>query len=203
MLVGASPSEAAVAVHSGWVPSLQRLAGLNDSQMRAVQRYGDYVQQQRRQGTMAAQAVRYATAQLGKPYRFGAAGPDAFDCSGLTMRAWGTAGVHLAHYVPTQYQQVRVKVPISQIKAGDLLMFDGDGHVGIAIGAKRFIDAPQTGENVRVDALSGWYRSNFDGAVRPAAPAPESFSPGVPHDYQDVEWWRQWMAGSQEGVDRP
>jgi cell wall-associated NlpC family hydrolase len=95
----------------------------------------------------AAAAVRYALAQLGKPYRWAAAGPDAYDCSGLTMAAWATAGVALPHLAAGQ---TRYGVPgptdLSQAVAGDLVMIPGSdgtaaapGHVGMVAG---YVDAP-------------------------------------------------------------
>ena len=93
-------------------------------------------------------AARYALQQLGKPYVFGAAGPDAFDCSGLTMAAWASQGVPLPHYTAgpaTRDWQVTRGTPepldLSEAHAGDLVFIPGadgttaePGHVGIVIG---------------------------------------------------------------------
>lgn len=94
-------------------------------------------------GTGAAHTsvVNWALEQLGKPYVWAAAGPDAFDCSGLTMSAWDTAGVHLLHYTVDQ-QSEGAPVVAGQIMAGDLVLIPGSdapgpgqaGHVGIYLG---------------------------------------------------------------------
>ena len=92
--------------------------------------------------------VDYAKAQIGKPYSLGAAGPSAFDCSGLTMRAWQAAGYTLPHYTVAQYESVQ-RVPIGQAQPGDLVFFGGFNpvtgephHVGIYVGPNQMIDAP-------------------------------------------------------------
>ena len=70
----------------------------------------------------ASSAVAYAYAQLGKPYVWAAAGPDAFDCSGLTMMAWRQAGVYLGHYTGTQWNQTQ-RVAIADLRPGDLVFY--------------------------------------------------------------------------------
>jgi cell wall-associated NlpC family hydrolase len=103
-------------------------------------------------GSAKAQiAVAYARAQLGKPYVWGAAGPDAFDCSGLTMMAWAAAGVQLSHYAPTQMQVgAVVPIQISSMLPGDLIFLYPDvGHVEIYAGNGMAISAPQTGDVVK------------------------------------------------------
>ncbi len=103
-------------------------------------------------GSAKAQiAVAYARAQLGKPYVWGAAGPDAFDCSGLTMMAWAAAGVQLPHYAPTQMQHGSVvPIQISAMEPGDLIFLYPDiGHVEIYSGNGMAISAPQTGDVVK------------------------------------------------------
>src|SRR5213079_460235 len=96
-------------------------------------------------------AVRYALAQLGKPYVFGAAGPDAFDCSGLTMAAWAAAGVALPHYAPSQMQYgSTVPIDVSAMLPGDLIFLYPDiGHVEIYAGNGMAISAPQPGDVVK------------------------------------------------------
>ena len=103
-------------------------------------------------GSAKAQtAVAYARAQLGKPYVFGAAGPDAFDCSGLTMMAWAAAGVSLPHYAPTQMQYgSSVPIDVSAMLPGDLIfLYPYVGHVEIYAGNGMAISAPQTGDVVK------------------------------------------------------
>jgi cell wall-associated NlpC family hydrolase len=118
--------------------------------------------------TQAEQAVAFAYNQLGCPYVFGATGPcgSGFDCSGLTMSAWASAGVSVPR---TSYGQATLPaVSTSALQPGDILEFAGDSHVGIYVGGGMLIDAPQPGMNVEKVALSSsWYSSNLDGAVRP------------------------------------
>lgn len=114
----------------------------------------------------ARKALDFAYAQLGKPYVYGGAGPDGFDCSGLTMRAWGAAGVSLPR---TTYSQVGVGQAVSRdaLQPGDLLFFSGMGHMGMYVGGNQMIHAPRTGKNVEVVSLSGYYDQNFETARRP------------------------------------
>jgi len=117
-------------------------------------------------GSQADAAVQYAYSKLGDPYVYGATGPNAFDCSGLVQAAWAAAGVSIPR---TTYEQVAAlpSVPLSAIQPGDLLFFDGDGHVGMYVGGGMLIDAPQTGSFVEKVALAGWYQQNLDSAARP------------------------------------
>jgi cell wall-associated NlpC family hydrolase len=115
----------------------------------------------------AATAVRWAYAELGKPYVWGAAGPDSFDCSGLTQYVWGKAGVYLDHYTGSQWNE-GLHVSRDQLEPGDLVFFYSDlHHVGIYVGNNQFIEAPHTGANVMVASLTGYYSDNYAGAVRP------------------------------------
>jgi cell wall-associated NlpC family hydrolase len=117
-------------------------------------------------GTQAEKAVAFAYAQLGKPYVFGASGPDSYDCSGLTMASWAAAGVSIPRTSFAQWDGLP-HVPESQMQPGDILVFNGEGHVGIFVGNGMLIDAPHTGAVVEKIALSGWYQSTLDGVVRP------------------------------------
>jgi cell wall-associated NlpC family hydrolase len=112
----------------------------------------------------AATAIAFALAQLGKPYLYAAAGPDAYDCSGLTMAAWRAAGVYLPHYSGAQYAMLP-KVPLDQMQPGDLVFWGlgGSEHVGLYIGDGMMIHAPHTGDFVRVAAVYGYPT----GAARP------------------------------------
>jgi cell wall-associated NlpC family hydrolase len=118
--------------------------------------------------TQAEKAVQFAYNQLGCPYVFGGTGPcgSGFDCSGLTMQAWASAGVSIPR---TSYGQATLPaVSTSSLQPGDILEFAGDSHVGIYVGGGMLIDAPQPGMNVEKVALSSsWYSSNLDAAVRP------------------------------------
>jgi cell wall-associated NlpC family hydrolase len=104
----------------------------------------------------AAQALAFAQAQLGKPYVFAAAGPDAYDCSGLVVAAYASVGVKLPHHSATQATYgVAVDWTTQPILPGDLVFTHsssgGDlSHVGIAVDATRYIHAPRTGDVVRM-----------------------------------------------------
>jgi cell wall-associated NlpC family hydrolase len=103
----------------------------------------------------AGTAVRAALSQVGKGYRFAAAGPDYYDCSGLTMWAWAQAGVSLPHYSKAQYEQLP-HVPLSAVQPGDLVFFYGDiHHVGIYIGGGQMVDAANPALGVRVAGIGG------------------------------------------------
>jgi cell wall-associated NlpC family hydrolase len=112
----------------------------------------------------AAVAVREAYNKLGSPYKWGAAGPDRFDCSGLTMWVWGKAGVSLPHNSRAQYSAGR-KVSRSSLQPGDLVYYGSPiHHVGIYIGGGRMISAPQTGDVVKIQNA---FRGDYAGATRP------------------------------------
>ena len=109
--------------------------------------------------TAVATAIAFAKAQLGKPYQWGAAGPDAYDCSGLVYAAYAAAGIHIAR-TTYQWQQDGPVIPLSQIQPGDLLFSAGSdgtpsdpGHVVMYLGGGQVIQAPQTGEDVQIDPV--------------------------------------------------
>ena len=112
-------------------------------------------------GGVVGVAMRY----LGVPYVWGGASPSGFDCSGLVMYAFAQIGVSLPH---SSYAQWGMGVPVSrdQLQAGDLVFFDGLGHVGIYVGGGSFIHAPHTGDVVKISSLSGWYAATYVGARR-------------------------------------
>jgi peptidoglycan DL-endopeptidase CwlO len=109
--------------------------------------------------------VSIAEQYLGVPYRWGGASPSGFDCSGLVMYVFAQVGVSLPH---SSYAQYGMGSPVSrdQLQPGDLVFFDGLGHVGIYVGGGQFIHAPHTGDVVRISSLSGWYSSSYVGARR-------------------------------------
>ena len=112
----------------------------------------------------AAVAVKYALAQVGDAYVYGAAGPDAFDCSGLTMMAWGQAGVGLPHSSSAQYSS-GARVSQSELQPGDLVFYYSPiSHVGIYIGNGMIVHAANPGTGVQV---TGLYSMPYVGAVRP------------------------------------
>jgi cell wall-associated NlpC family hydrolase len=119
-------------------------------------------------GNAAQVAVQAAMAQQGDPYVWGAGGPDSFDCSGLTMYAYGQAGISLPHYTGAQWNAGR-HVSQSELRPGDLIFFHSDlHHMGMYIGNGQLIHAPHSGDVVRVVSLSGWFQDNYAGAVRVA-----------------------------------
>ena len=110
--------------------------------------------------------VSIAMSYIGVPYVWGGASPSGFDCSGLVMYSFAQLGISLPH---SSYAQFGYGTPVSydQLQPGDLVFFDGLGHVGIYIGGGEFVDAPHTGAYVRVDSMtSSWAVSNFSGARR-------------------------------------
>jgi peptidoglycan DL-endopeptidase CwlO len=118
--------------------------------------------------SQAGKAVQFAYDELGCPYVFGGTGPcgAGYDCSGLTMSAWAAAGVGIPRTSEEQWGGLP-HVSLSDLEPGDILVFNGAGHVGIYVGNNELIDAPHTGLDVEKVAFTGWYRSTFDGAVRP------------------------------------
>jgi peptidoglycan DL-endopeptidase CwlO len=111
-------------------------------------------------------AVGAAMSQLGTPYVWGGGSPGGFDCSGLVTWAFAQVGVSVPH---STYSQYTLGVPVSkdQLQSGDLVFFDGLGHVGIYIGGGQFVHAPHTGDVVKVSSLGdSWYASTYVGARR-------------------------------------
>jgi len=109
--------------------------------------------------------VGIAMQYLGTPYVWGGASPGGFDCSGFVMYVYAQMGVSLPH---SSYAQYGYGSPVSrdQLEPGDLVFFDGLGHVGIYVGGGSFIHAPHTGDVVKISSLSGWYASTFVGGRR-------------------------------------
>ena len=112
------------------------------------------------------EVITFALAQLGKPYQYGATGPASYDCSGLVQAAYARIGVQLPR---TTFDQVNVGSPIystSQLEPGDLLFIPGSdgtpqapGHVGMYLGDNILIQAPETGQVVKLSPLSQWMDS--------------------------------------------
>jgi peptidoglycan DL-endopeptidase CwlO len=110
--------------------------------------------------------VGYARKFLGTRYVYGGSSPrTGFDCSGLVRYVYGHFGLSLPHSSFAQFDVGR-RVSRHALRPGDLLFFDGLGHVGMYVGNGRFIHAPHTGTRVRIEVLTGWYSSRFDGARR-------------------------------------
>lgn len=127
--------------------------------------------------TQAEKAVAFAYNQLNCPYVYGGTGPcnQGYDCSGLTMSAWASAGISIPR---VSYDQMSSLPAVAlrtasgafttkYLRPGDILGFAGNSHVGIYVGGDMLIDSPIPGKTVQKISLSGWYLSNLDGAVRP------------------------------------
>jgi cell wall-associated NlpC family hydrolase len=112
-------------------------------------------------GNVVSIALQY----LGVPYVWGGSTPTGFDCSGFTSFVYAQVGVTLPHNAAAQYGY---GVPVSrdQLEPGDLVFFDGLGHVGLYIGNDEFVHAPHTGDVVKISSLAGWYDSTYVGARR-------------------------------------
>ncbi|MFI9228490.1 C40 family peptidase [Streptomyces rimosus] len=109
-------------------------------------------------------AVAYATAQIGKDYVWGAEGPDTFDCSGLTMRAWEAAGKAVPRTSQEQWRQLP-RIDIKDMRPGDLIIYYGDAsHVGMYVGDGAIVHAPRPGRQV---TLAGAGSMPILGVVRP------------------------------------
>ena len=100
----------------------------------------------------AGVAVKYAYNAIGKPYEWAADGPGSYDCSGLTMAAWRAAGVSLYHQAAEQWNET-VHIKRSDLKPGDLVFYDGLGHVAIYVGSSKVIHAPTFGEVVKISSV--------------------------------------------------
>jgi hypothetical protein len=129
--------------------------------------------------TLGGQAVALAYQFLGVPYTWGGATPFGFDCSGLTMYVYAQLGIQLPHYAADQWQMLP-HVDASQLEPGDLVFFEprsnGPGHVGIFAGGDNFIEAPHTGDVVKIASLSQEAaETGYVGAARPSALAGSFF----------------------------
>jgi cell wall-associated NlpC family hydrolase len=112
-------------------------------------------------GAGHAAAASIALRYLGVPYVYGGASPSGFDCSGLVMYVYAQLGISLPHYTVAQWNATQ---PVSSPAPGDLVFFNGLGHVGIYLGGGKFVNAPHTGSVVRIDSMSGF--GGYDGARR-------------------------------------
>jgi len=122
---------------------------------------------------VAGKVIAYARAQIGKPYIWGATGPDAFDCSGLAMMAYRAAGITIPRTSQQQWAFGK-RIPASQVRPGDLVFFAGadgtltaPGHVGIVIRLGLMIDSPTTGMDIQIQPYTG--QPDLVGFTDPAA----------------------------------
>ncbi|MGH9065707.1 MAG: C40 family peptidase [Acidimicrobiales bacterium] len=89
---------------------------------------------------------------MGKPYVWGGSGPYGFDCSGLVMYAWAAAGVSLPHYTVSQYDATS-RISESDLQPGDLIFYEGLGHVAMYVGGGEVVVADTTGTPVRIESM--------------------------------------------------
>ncbi|MFD8208322.1 NlpC/P60 family protein [Streptomyces sp. NPDC059695] len=140
-----------------------------------------------------AEALRFAVEQIGKPYEWGAEGPEAYDCSGLTQQAWAAAGRELPRTSQEQWASLP-RVPLAELRPGDLVVyFPGATHVALYLGEGLVVQAPRPGGKVKVSPLAA---NPVLGAVRPdpGGTALEAYSPPtLPEGARD---------GGDEGYDR-
>ena len=141
-------------------PASLRLRPVNNASTDVRARHG---------GMLGPQAVAIAKRYLGIPYVWGGASPTGgFDCSGLTMYVYRQLGITLDHYAAWQFLE-GTRIATQDLQPGDLVFFhpqaDGPGHVGMYVGDGKMINAPHTGDVVRIVSIQG--RSGYLGAVRP------------------------------------
>jgi cell wall-associated NlpC family hydrolase len=120
-------------------------------------------------GSEADTAVAFVFKQLGCPYSYGSTGPCSagFDCSGLVSKAWAAAGLTIPRDTYSQWAALP-HISQSEIQPGDLLFYNGIGHVAMYVGGGMIIDAPSAGQPVReLNMNTAWYAGSFDGAARP------------------------------------
>lgn len=140
-----------------------RLAADEREKLRELERQAAYARQLRwlRSGVLeeidgeasaqGKKAIRYATAQVGKDYEWGAEGPKTYDCSGLTMRAWQAAGEAVPRTSQEQWKQLP-RVPVEEMRPGDLIIYKEDAsHVGMYVGDGAMVHAPRTGRQITVE----------------------------------------------------
>jgi cell wall-associated NlpC family hydrolase len=119
--------------------------------------------------SQADKAVEFVYDQLGCPYVYGGTGPcaDGFDCSGLVQAAWAYAGISIPRDTYSQWAALP-HISMSDLEPGDLIFYNGIGHVAMYVGGGEIIDAPRTGLDVeKIPMSTSWYADNVDGAARP------------------------------------
>lgn len=136
--------------------------------------------------TAADGAIRFAVAQVGKPYKWAAAGPNAYDCSGLVMAAYKTQGISLPHFTGLLINYGH-EVAKANLQPGDLV-FPDPGHVQIYVGNGKIVEAPEAGKNVRVVNMWGFWRARriaVGGHPIGTAEPTQSFGIPSPGDVKD------------------
>jgi cell wall-associated NlpC family hydrolase len=123
-------------------------------------------------------AVRYAVQQVGKPYQWGAQGPKAYDCSGLTSQAWRAAGSPIPRTSQAQWARLP-RIPLDQLRPGDLVIYFPEAtHVAMYVGGGRVVQAPRTGEKIKISPIAS---NPILGAVRPDQPSKGAKGAGLRH----------------------
>jgi peptidoglycan DL-endopeptidase CwlO len=151
-------------------PATNRTAATNLLLLRTPQAVAKQFRRQNAVPPLGDRVVGFARRLIGVRYSWGGSSPrTGFDCSGFVRYVYGHFGVSLAHSSFADF--VRGKhVGRWAMKPGDLVFFDGAGHVGIYVGHGRFVHAPHSGTVVRISTMAGWYASRFDGARRLIGP---------------------------------
>ncbi|MEV5577404.1 C40 family peptidase [Streptomyces parvus] len=167
---------------------IDRLAGLEQQGVDKAQRElvaSGALSSTRPPTRQGGDAVAYAVRQIGKPYVWGAEGPDSFDCSGLTSQAWSAAGRTIPRTSQEQWKQLP-RVPVSALRPGDLVIyFPKATHVALYIGDGLVVQAPRPGAKVKVSPLAS---NPLLGAVRPdpgGAPLSTYTRPELPEGARD------------------
>jgi cell wall-associated NlpC family hydrolase len=152
---------------AGAVTAPEHAAGAGAKQKKAVVAKRKPRPLRRGRPTLGDRAAQLAVRAVGTPYVWGGAGPGGYDCSGLTSWVYGELGVPLPHNAAAQFDAGR-PVQRSRLHRGDLLFFDGLGHVGLYLGNGRMVHAPESGRSVEVVPLAGRYAERLVGARRVA-----------------------------------
>ncbi|WP_217215377.1 NlpC/P60 family protein [Streptomyces sp. AC550_RSS872] len=134
---------------------------------RAFMASGALAKDDHKPSSEADRAIRYARKQLGKPYKWGAEGPKSYDCSGLTSEAWAHAGTPIPRTSQEQWARLD-RIPLTELRPGDLVVYFPDAtHVAMYVGKGKVIQAPRTGEKIKISPIAS---NPVLGAVRPEEP---------------------------------
>lgn len=188
--------------HAALNPVVLKSLHLDSATLEKVQAYDRYRTREANQREKASKALRFARKQIGKPYQWGADGPNSYDCSGLAMAAWRRAGVKLPRVTYAQYRKVDRKVKYGNLEPGDLIFFHGRSHVGLYVGHGRFLHAPHSGAKVRINKIGAQRKRQFAGAVRPGAPAYKDWSASVKELVEKIDRMSSEKRADQKPPDK-